>query len=50
MVRVYIDEILLITKNYFNYHQNALEKLPQRLSEAGLNISTEKSLFGKNRK
>ena len=47
MVRAYIDDILVITKNNFKDHLNALDKVQLRLDGAGLKVNTETSFFGK---
>ena len=47
MVRPYIDEIILISKNEFKYHINSLEKFLQRISEVVFKVNAEKSFFGK---
>ena len=36
MVRAYIDDILVITKNNFGDHLKALDRVLQKLAEAGL--------------
>ena len=46
MVRAYIDDVLIITKNNFEDHIKALDRELQRLAEAGLKLNTEKSFFG----
>ena len=45
-VRAYIDDILLITKSDWNDHLTKLEKIFQKLAEAGLKVNAEKSFFG----
>ena len=42
MVRAYIDYLLVISKNVFKGHINALKKVLQRLAEAGLKVNAEK--------
>ena len=37
-VRSYIYNIIVITKHVFSYHLKALEKVPQKLAEAGLKV------------
>ena len=46
MVRAYIDDVLVISKNNFKDHLKALDRVLQRLAEARLKVSAEKSLFG----
>ena len=46
MVRKDIDDVLLITKNIFEYHLKALDKVLKRLAEAGLKVNAEKSFLG----
>ena len=41
MVRAYIDDVLIITKNNFEDHIKALDRVPQRLAEAGLKVNAE---------
>ena len=41
MVRAYIDELLIITKNNFKDHLKALDRVPQRLVEARLKVNAE---------
>ena len=45
MVRVYIYEVLVITKHNFADHMKALEKVLQKLAEAGLKVKTEILFF-----
>ena len=45
MVRAYIDDVLVITKNNFKGHLKALYRVLQRLAEAGLKVNAEKSFF-----
>ena len=47
MVSTYVDDILVINKKNFDDHLKYLDKVPQRLTEAGLNVNAENSLFGK---
>ena len=42
MVRAYIDDILVINKNNFKDHLKALNRVIQRLAEAGLKVNAEK--------
>ena len=46
-VRAYIDDILITTKGDWNDHLEKLDKVLQRLGEAGLQVNAEKSFFGK---
>ena len=39
MVRIYIDNILVIIKNNFEDHLKALDRVIQKLMEAGLNVN-----------
>ena len=39
MVCAYIDDLLVLTKNDFKNHKNALEKVLQRLSEVLLKVN-----------
>ena len=41
MVRSYIYDVIIITKNNFEGHIKALYRVLQRLVEAGLNVNTE---------
>ena len=41
MVRAYIDDVLIITKNNFNDPLKALDKVLQRIAEAGLKLNAE---------
>ena len=41
MVRVYIGDVLAITKDDFTDHLKALEIVLQKLSETGLKVNTE---------
>ena len=47
MVRVYIDDVLVINKNNSEDHLKALDKVLQRLLDAGLKVNAEKPFFGK---
>ena len=47
MVRAYIDDVLVITKNTFKDHIKSLDRVLQRLEEAGLKVNVEKYFFGK---
>ena len=46
-VRAYIDDILVTTKGDWNDHLEKLDKVLQRLGEAGLQVNADKSFFGK---
>ena len=45
-VRVYIDELLHVTKGYWTEHITLLEEMFTRLQKDGLKINTSKSCFG----
>ena len=47
-VRAYIDDILVTTKGDWNDHLEKLDKVLQRLGEAGLQVNAEKSFFGRS--
>ena len=49
MVRAYIDDVLVITKNNFEDHLKALDKFLQILAEAWLKVNAEKSFFRKTK-
>ena len=44
MLRLYIDDVLVITKNIFKDHIKAPDRVLQRLAESGLNVSAKKLL------
>ena len=46
-VRTYLDDLLLITKGDFSDHLDKLEKVLERLRNAGLKVNAEKSFFGR---
>ena len=46
-VRAYIDDVLVITKENYENHLVALERVLQRLAEAGLKVNADKSFFGR---
>ena len=46
MVRAYIDDVLVITKNNFEDNIKALDRVLQILAEAGFKVNIEKSFFG----
>jgi hypothetical protein len=45
-VRVYIDDILHVTKGSWEDHLEGLEEVFRRLQEAGLKVNAKKSNFG----
>ena len=47
-VRVYIDDLLVITKDTWEDHLNKLSKVFDRLSEVGLKVNIKKSHFGRS--
>ena len=47
MVRAYIYDILVIAKNIFEDHLKVLDRILQRLAEAGLKVNAEKSFLGR---
>ena len=47
MVRVYIYDVLVITKYDFKYHIKSLYRVIKILTEVGLKLNAEKSFFGK---
>ena len=46
MVRDYIDDVLVITKNKFEDHLKSLDRFLQRLAEAVLKVNAENSYLG----
>ena len=46
VVKVYIDDLLIITKGSWQDHLDKLEIVLQRLQEAGLKVNMGKSFFG----
>ena len=46
MVCAYIEEVLVLTKDEFVDHLKDIEKLLQKLTEAGLKVNTKRSFFG----
>ena len=46
-VRVYIDDILCLTKGDFDDHLQKLEQVFMRIQDANLRINAEKSFFAK---
>ena len=46
MLRDYIDDVLITTKNNSKDHLKALDKVLQRLAEVGFKVNVEKSFFG----
>ena len=49
MVRVYIDDVLVIIENNFDDHLKDLYKVLQRLVEAGLKVNAGKYFFGQTK-
>ena len=45
-VRVYIDDLLHVTKGYWTEHLSILEEMFTRLQKAGLKVNASKSCFG----
>ena len=45
-VRVYIDELLLVSKGSWTEHLSILEEMFTRLQKAGLKVNARKSCFG----
>ena len=45
-VRVYIDELLHVTKGSWTEHISILEEMFTRLQKAGLKVNASKSFFG----
>ena len=45
MVRAYIDDVLIITKNKFKDHMKALDRVLQRITEVGFKVNTDKFFF-----
>ena len=45
MVRAYIDDVLVITKNNFEDNIKSLDRILQILAEAGFKVNIEKSFF-----
>ena len=45
-VRVYIDDLLHVTKGSWTEHLSILEEMFTRLQKAGLKVNTRKSWFG----
>ena len=46
-VRESIDDVIIITKDNFTDHLKSLDKVIQKLMEAGLKVNTENSFFGR---
>ncbi len=46
-VRVYLDDLLTITKGDFKDHLQKLERVLDKLNRAGLKVNAKKSFFGK---
>ena len=47
-VRAYIDDLLVITRGSFEDHMSQLNKVLQRLKDAGLRVNAKKSFFAKD--
>ena len=45
MVCAYIDDVLVVTKNYFKVPLKALEKVLKILAEVGLKVNAERYVF-----
>ena len=45
-VRVYIDDLLHVTKSSWTEHLSVLEEMSTRLQKAGLKVNASKSCFG----
>ena len=45
-VRVYIDDLLLVTKSSWTEHLYILEEMFTRLQKAGIKVNASKSCFG----
>ena len=46
IVRVYIDDLLHVTKGYWTEHLYILEEMFTRLQKSGLKVNASKSCFG----
>ena len=46
-VQAYIDDVLVITKENYDNNLVSLERVLQRLAEAGLKVNADKSFFGR---
>ena len=46
MIRSYIDDLIVITKNNYEESLKDLYKFLQRLAESGLKVNSEKYFFG----
>ena len=47
-VRIYIDDLLLISKKSFEDHINKLDKALSKLNQKGFKVNSEKSIFARN--
>jgi hypothetical protein len=47
-VRAYIDDLLVLTKGDYDDHLEKLERVFQRLQEAGLKVNSKKSFFARS--
>ena len=45
-IKVYLDDLLIITRGNFEDHLDKLRQVLQRLQDAGLRINADKSIFG----
>ena len=45
-IKVYLDDLLIITRDNFEDHFDKLRQVLQRLKDAGLRINADKSIFG----
>ena len=48
-VRVYIDELLYVTKGSWKEHLYVLKEMFTRLQKAGIKVNTSKSCFGSHK-
>ena len=48
-VRVYIDDLLHVTKGFWTEHLSILEDMFTRLQKAGLKVNAKKSCFGEHK-
>ena len=47
-VRIYIDDLLIISKKSFEDHINKLDKILSKLIQKGFKVNTEKPCFARN--
>jgi len=45
-IKVYLDDLLIITRGNFEDHLDKLRQVLQRLQDAGLRVNADKSIFG----